>query len=73
MSIESELRRLAQEAATRVQNRAARLHREYLEVQDISRNSKTNLERDILPVTPVRKRRYSALSWCAFLSIPRNL
>jgi hypothetical protein len=28
MSIESELRRMAQEAATRVQTRTARLHRE---------------------------------------------
>ena len=48
MSIDSELRRLAQEAATRVQDRAAGLHREYLEVQRHLSELKTNLERDNL-------------------------
>ena len=42
MSIDSELRRLAQEAATRVQDRAAGLHREYLEVQRHLSELKTN-------------------------------
>jgi hypothetical protein len=46
MSNESELRRMAQEAATRIQTRAGRVHREYLEVQEISRNS--TFERDSL-------------------------
>jgi hypothetical protein len=48
MSIDSELRRLAQEAATRVQSRAARQHREYLEIQRHLLELKTNLERDNL-------------------------
>jgi hypothetical protein len=48
VSIDSELRRLAHEAATRVQSRAARQHREYLEVQRHLSELKTNLERDNL-------------------------
>ena len=51
MSIDSELRRLAQEAARRVQDRAAGLHREYLEVQrhltELKSNSNATISRRI--------------------------